>query len=109
MRPEEIRALRTELGCSIGELATAVGVDARTLLAWEAGDLFPTKRHVVKLQAVRTAGTEGFRRPKATSSALSGVELLSDARLWAIVRRLVDDPDFFLAVENLAGKSRTVP
>lgn len=106
MRPEEIKALRQELGCSVGELAQAVGVEPRLLLAWEAGDLFPTKRHVAKLEAARRAGPEGVRRPKtpAAPPPSAGTELLSDPRLWAIVRRLVDDPEFFVAVEKLAGK-----
>lgn len=105
MRPEEIKALRAELGCSIGELADAVGVEARLLLAWEAGDLFPTKRHVDKLLAAREAGTAGVsRRRSAAPVTPQGVALLKDPRLWAIVHALVEDPDFFVAVEKLLPK-----
>src|SRR4249920_173201 len=103
MRPEEIRALRAELGCSVGELAQAVGVETRLVLAWEAGDLFPTKRHVDKLEAARKAGPGALRRRKAEPDR-TGAELLDDPRLWAIVKRLVTDPNFFVEVEKLAKK-----
>jgi predicted transcriptional regulator len=103
MRAEEIRALRAELGCSIGELAHAVGVEPRVLLAWEAGDLFPTKRHVGKLQAARKAGAGAVRSMKAEPDR-TGTEVLEDPRLWAIVKRLVNDPKFFAEVEKLANK-----
>jgi transcriptional regulator with XRE-family HTH domain len=103
MRPDEIKKLREELGCSLGELAQAVGVDAKTLIAWESGDLFPTKRHVSRLEAVRRGGPEAVRRPKAAPVA-SGLELLSDPRLWAIVTKLVQDAKFFAEVEKLAER-----
>jgi transcriptional regulator with XRE-family HTH domain len=104
MRPEEIRALRAELGCSVGELAHAVGVEPRMLLAWEAGDLFPTKRHVGKLVAARKAGPAALRTRKAEPGR-AGTEVLEDPRLWAIVKRLVTDPTFFAEVEKLAKKA----
>jgi transcriptional regulator with XRE-family HTH domain len=104
MRPEQIRALRAELGCSIGELAQAVGVEPRMLLAWEAGDLFPTKRHVGKLEAARKAGAGALRSPKAESHR-TGTDVLEDPRLWAIVKRLVTDPKFLAEVEKLAKKT----
>ena len=104
MRPEEIRALREELDCSVGELARAVGVETRTVLAWEAGDLFPTKRHVDKLQAARKAGRGALGAGKAHPRR-AGAEMLEDPRLWAIVSRLVKDPTFFAEVEKLAKKS----
>ena len=104
MRPEEIKALRAELGCSIGELAQAVGVEPRMLLAWEAGDLFPTKRHVGKLEAARKAGPGALRTQKAVP-APTGIDVLEDPRLWAVVKRLVTDPKFLDEVEKLAKRS----
>lgn len=104
MRPEEIKKLREELGCSLGELAQAVGVDTRTLIAWESGDLFPTKRHVGRLQAVRQAGPEGVRRPKAEPVPDKDLDVLADPRLWAIVAKLVRDRSFFAEVEKLAER-----
>ncbi len=103
MRPEEIKKLREELGCSLGELAAAVGVETKTLLSWEAGDLFPTKRHVDKLEATRKAGPAAVRRPKAEPSP-TGIDALSDPRLWAIIRKLASEPAFFAEVEKLAAR-----
>ncbi|HEX4337411.1 MAG TPA: XRE family transcriptional regulator [Polyangiaceae bacterium] len=103
MSPDEIKKLRDDLGCSLGELATFVGVDVKTVIEWEAGDLFPTKRHVVNLEAARKAGPEAIRRPKAVA-APNGLDALSDPRLWAIVQKLVTDPTFFAEVEKLAAR-----
>lgn len=104
MRPEDIKALRAELGCSLGELAHAVGVEPRVLLAWEAGDSFPTKRHVGKLEAARKAGAGAVRSTKAEPDR-TGTDALEDPRLWAIVKRLVTDPKFLAEVEKLAKKA----
>jgi transcriptional regulator with XRE-family HTH domain len=104
MGPEDIKKMRDELGFSLGELAEAAGVDVRTILAWEAGDLFPTKKHVSKLEAARRAGPSAERRSKAAPPP-KGLDVLSDPRLWAIVAKLASDPKFFAEVEKLA-KSR---
>ena len=103
MRPEEIKKVREELGCSLGDLARAVGVDVKTLIAWESGDLFPTKSHVGRLRAVHQAGPEALRAPKPKPSP-GGLEALSDPRLWAIVTKLVRDEKFFAEVEKLAER-----
>jgi DNA-binding XRE family transcriptional regulator len=102
MGPEDIKKLRDELGCSLGELSTFVGVDTKTLIEWEAGDLFPTKRHVAKLEAARKAGPEAVRRKKP-ASVPTGLAALSEPRLWALVNKLVTDPAFFAEVEKLAA------
>jgi transcriptional regulator with XRE-family HTH domain len=105
MLPDEIKKLRDELGCSIGELSEAVGVDVKTLLEWEAGDRFPTKRHADKLQAVRLAGPGAIKRkPRGKKQQPTGVALLADPRLWTIVRKLVTHPDLVAEVERLAEK-----
>ena len=103
MRPEEIKKLHDELDCSLGELAAAVGVEVGTLLAWEAGDLFPTRRHATKLEALRKAGPGALRKTPPPQQP-AGIELLADPRLWTIVTKLVSDPAFFAEVEKLAAK-----
>jgi transcriptional regulator with XRE-family HTH domain len=99
--PDEIKKLREELGCSLGDLSRYVGVEPKTLLAWEAGDLFPTKRHVSRLEAARKPGAVPRSTPKP---APGGLEALSDPRLWAIITKLVTRPEFFAEVEKIAAR-----
>ena len=73
MQAEDVKRLRESLACSIGELAATVGVDVKTVLAWESGDLFPTKRHADKLKALAKAGiartgARCLRSPRARPS-----------------------------------------
>ena len=106
MSPDEIKKLRDELGCTVGELSEAVGADVKTVLAWESGDLFPTKRHSDKLQAARLAGPGAIKRKPRGKKAPppSGMALLADPRLWTIVRKLVAHPELVTEVERLAEK-----
>ena len=43
MSPEDLKALRSELKCTAKELARTLGLEQATVLAWEKGELFPTK------------------------------------------------------------------
>ncbi|HEX4476472.1 MAG TPA: helix-turn-helix domain-containing protein [Polyangiaceae bacterium] len=99
MVPDDIKRLRDELSLSLGELADAVGTDVRTVLAWESGDLFPTKRHSVRLVALREAGPQPKPKKKPRAPA---PDPLADPRLWAVVRKLVAHPDFLDRAEQLA-------
>jgi transcriptional regulator with XRE-family HTH domain len=101
MTGADIKKLRDGLGCSMGDLAKAVGVDVRTVVAWESGDLFPTKRHSAKLEALRRAGPEAARAKK---TAPSGTALLDEPRLWTVFRKLLAHPELFAKVEELAEK-----
>mgnify|MGYP002140346735 CR=1 FL=1 len=56
MTPEEIKALRQELGCTARELSAALGIEQETVLAWEKAELFPTKRLVGKMEELRKLG-----------------------------------------------------
>jgi predicted transcriptional regulator len=104
MSPEELKRLRSELGCSLGELSATIEVDVKTLLAWEAGDLFPTKKHVDRLEILRRKGPAGvLRRPRAKKTQ-AGLDALDDPRLWAIVKKLASYPDFLIEVEKLAAR-----
>lgn len=110
MSPDAVKRLRELLSCSVGELAAAVGTDVKTLMAWEAGDLFPTKRDVSRLNALEAAGPTAFPRKSRSKAAATGVALLADPRLWTIVRKLTAHPDLLRAVEKLAdGYDDPVP
>ena len=67
MTPDDIKALRKELSCTAKELAQALGIDQATVLAWEKGDLFPTKPFVDKMNALRAKG------PSARSKVYVGL------------------------------------
>jgi transcriptional regulator with XRE-family HTH domain len=103
--PEEIRNLRKELACSAHELARTLGVDANTVLAWEAAELFPTKRHVEQMRELWEKGpTAVFRAPKGKTRAKKGVERLDDPKLWEVVRKLLEHPTLFDQVVELAQR-----
>jgi transcriptional regulator with XRE-family HTH domain len=102
--PEEIKALRSELGASHGELARALKVDARTIVLWESGELFPTKRHVGEMEKLRAAGPDAVpRAPRGKAKGVTGSARLDDPELWEIVRKLCDHPAFFEQVAKLAA------
>jgi DNA-binding transcriptional regulator YiaG len=104
MSPEELKQLRQELGCSLGELSASVEVDVKTLLAWESGDLFPTKKHVDRLLALKQAGQSAVVRRVKRGKPASGLDALDDPRLWAIVKKLASFPEFLSEVEKLASR-----
>jgi transcriptional regulator with XRE-family HTH domain len=104
MDPEDLKRLREELACSIGELAQTLGVDPKAILEWEAGERFPTKRHATRLEALQKAGPGAIVRKAKRAKAPSGIELLGDPRLWTIVRKLLAHPEFFGEVERLGEK-----
>jgi DNA-binding transcriptional regulator YiaG len=54
--PDALKALRKDLGCTAKELAAALALDQATVLAWERGDLFPTKRYVDAMEALAKKG-----------------------------------------------------
>lgn len=104
MSPEELKQLRQELGCTLGELSATLEVDVKTLLAWESGDLFPTKKHVDRLVALKETGPSGIvRRPRRGKPA-TGLEALTDPRLWDIVKKLATYPELLGEVEKLAAR-----
>lgn len=102
MTGEDIKALRKTLTCSARELATALGVDQKEVLAWEAGELFPTKRLVSAMQDLRDRGPTAIPRTTKGKSAKTGVDRLDDPKLWAIVKKLCAHPAFFDQVAALA-------
>jgi transcriptional regulator with XRE-family HTH domain len=102
--PEELKQLRKELSCTAKELAATLGVDAKELAAWEAGELFPTKRYVGELEALRKKGPAAiFRQPKGKAAAAKvGMARLADAKFWELVRKLAEHPALFDQTAKLA-------
>ena len=106
MSPEDVKALRKELGCSAHQLATELKVDDKTIFAWESGELFPTKRHVLRMEALKKQGPQAFKRPAkpATTTPPAGLDRLRDPKLWELIAKLVAQPAFFDEVTKLAAK-----
>ena len=88
LSPEDIKNLRTVLGCSTRELGDAIGVDQKTVIEWESGNLFPTKKYVDRMVALKEKGP-GSVPKKARGAAPPPMRVLSDPAVWEIVRKLV--------------------
>jgi len=102
--PEEIKQLRKELSCTAKELALTLGIEPKEVAAWEAGELFPTKRYVGELEALRKKGPTAIQRaPKGkAASAKVGMARLADPKLWELLRKLAEHPALFDQVSKLA-------
>lgn len=85
MTPDDIKALRKELACTAKELAHAIGIEQATVLAWEKGDLFPTKPYIDKMNQLRARGPAAIPK-KARGDA--PMKVLADPALWELVRKL---------------------
>ena len=101
MAPEDIKALREELSCTARELAAALGLEQDAVLAWERGELFPTKRLVGQMEALRTRGPAAIPRKKKATPA-SPHAMLADPTLWKLLRKLIAHADLRAAVGKLA-------
>jgi transcriptional regulator with XRE-family HTH domain len=101
--PEDLKQLRKELSCTAKELALTLGIEPKELAAWEAGELFPTKRYVGEMEALRKKGpTSILRTAKGKAAAKTGMARLADAKLWELVRKLLEHPALFDQVSKLA-------
>ena len=85
MTPEALKALRQELSCTAKELAAALAVDQATVLSWERGELFPTKRYVDAMAALLAKGPSAI--PKKSKGG-APMRTLADPQLWELVRKL---------------------
>ena len=107
MEPSEIKALRKELRCTPRELAEALEVDVKTVMAWEADDQFPTKRLIAEMEELRKRGKSAIVRRRRSSrrggAASSPFEVLRDAELWAVFRKLLAHPTLREQVVKLAA------
>lgn len=103
MSPEELKKLREELSCSASELARALGVEPKTVVQWESGELFPTKRHAEQMQKLREQGPGAIPRiARGKAKGTTGIAKLADPKLWEIVRKLSAHPALFAEVSKLA-------
>jgi transcriptional regulator with XRE-family HTH domain len=102
MSPEAIKALRRELDCTARELASALGIDPDTVLAWERSDLFPTKHHVGKMEELRQKGPAAVPKKRRKSAPASPLHALAQPELWRLVRKLLAHPELRAAAEKLA-------
>jgi transcriptional regulator with XRE-family HTH domain len=103
MSPEDVKALRQELGCTARDLAAALGLEQETVLAWERGDLFPTKRLVGKMEELRQKGPSAIPKQRRKGPApTSPFHALADAELWRLLRKLIAHPELRSAVQKLA-------
>jgi transcriptional regulator with XRE-family HTH domain len=103
--PEDIQKLRKELACTAKELAATLGVEQKEVAAWEAGELFPTKKMVDAMNALRQKGKAGIvRAPRGKAGAKTGQQRLADPALWRVVRKLVEHPALFDEVLKLSEK-----
>ena len=104
MSPEELKQLRKELSCTAKELALTLGIEPKEIAAWESGDLFPTKRWVLELEALRGKGSGAIVRPAKgkAAAAKTGMARLADTKLWELVRKLLEHPALFDQVSKLA-------
>ena len=104
MLPEDIKALRAELSCTARDLADTLGLDQKTILAWEDGELFPTKRHVTMMNRLRQAGPKAIQRKPRGKKKAKDMARLADPELWLLMRKLVAYPDLFNQVTKLAAE-----
>lgn len=103
MKPDEIKSLRRELRCTPHELADALGVDYKTIMAWEQDELFPTKRHIKLMQELLASGPGSVPRSRRGSKKnQTPMEALSDPETWRIVRKLIAHPALREQVRKLA-------
>ncbi len=108
MSPEEVKAFRKELGCTAHELASVLKIDAKTVFAWESGEMFPTKKYVAQMEVLRKKGPSAFPKApvakKNAATAVVGIKRLEDPKLWELVRKLCEHPALFDEAEKLAAK-----
>jgi DNA-binding XRE family transcriptional regulator len=86
MTPDDIKSLRKDLACTAKELAHAIGIEQATVLAWEKGDLFPTKPLIDKMNQLRARGPASIPK-KARGEA--PMKVLADPAVWELFRKIV--------------------
>lgn len=102
MTPDDIKLLRKELGCTARDLAATLGLEQKEVLAWEAGELFPTKRFVDQMRTLREKGPTAVLKT-AKGKAVSATDRLADPAFWVIVKKLLLHPPLYEQVSKLAA------
>ncbi len=101
MSPEELKSLRKELSCTAKELAAALDLEQSTILAWEKGELFPTKQYVDAMEALRAKGPGAIPRK---SKGENPVKALADPQVWELLRKIAAHKKLRDEVAKLAAK-----
>lgn len=101
MTPEEIKAVRKDLSCTAKELALALDLEQATVLAWEKGDLFPTKHYIDKMNALRAKGPGAIPRK---AKGANPVQAMTDPHVWELFRKLLGNKKLRDEVTKLAEK-----
>lgn len=101
MTPDDIKQLRKELGCTARDLATTLGIEQKQVLAWEAGEIFPTKRLVGQMQALRVKGPGAIVKT-TKGKGVAPADRIADPAFWAIVKKLLLHPQLYDQVSKLA-------
>ena len=99
--PDELKALRRDLACTAKELATALGLEQATVLAWEKGELFPTKPVITQMEALRAKGPGAI--PKKAKGP-DPMKVLADPAFWEIARKIAAHKKLRDEVIKLASK-----
>lgn len=103
--PEDLKQLRKELGCSARDLATTLGIEQKEVLAWEAGELFPTKRFVDQMNQLRAKGPTSVLK-SSKGKAVAPTDRIGDPAFWIIVKKLLLYPALYEQVSRLAESYR---
>jgi len=99
--PDELKALRKELSCTAKELAAALDLEQSTVLAWERGELFPTKQYIDAMEALRARGPGAIPRK---SKGDNPVKALADPQTWELLRKIAAHKKLRDEVAKLAAK-----
>lgn len=102
--PEEIKALRKQLRCTPHELGEALGLDRKTVLAWEQDKLFPTRRYIRLMAALAEQGPGAVpRKRRGTKGNKTPLQLLGDPEIWSLIRKLLAHPELREQISKLAA------
>jgi transcriptional regulator with XRE-family HTH domain len=99
--PDDIKALRKELGCTARDLALTLGIEQKEVLAWEAGELFPTKRFVDQMKTLRDKGPSAVLKT-TKGKAVAPTDRVADPAFWNVVKKLLLHPPLYDQVLKLA-------
>ncbi len=103
MSPDDVKALRKTLACTARELGATLQLPQETIVAWERGELFPTKRHVDAMRALEQRGPSAIVRTSKRSEAKPPLALLAEPGVWALFRKILAHPELRAQVERLAN------
>jgi DNA-binding transcriptional regulator YiaG len=106
--PEDLKQLRKELGCTARDLASTLGIEQKEVLAWESGELFPTKRFVEQMNELRAKGPSAVLKT-SKGKAVAPTDRIADPAFWIVVKKLLLHPGLYEQVSKLADTYRDEP